>query len=249
MFRMLRLKPPNGWNAVAWELGIVTLGVFIALAVQQWEEGRDWEQRVDASRAAIRSEVADHYNWSVEWRVVSPCILAQLDTLERRVEASGAALDPAPTFRGTGGRYVLRMPAKEYATSVWSAAQSNGVSSRLDPDLHNELSQYYEQLRLLVGHVEQNGIDSRRLIILSRPIPLDPMTRYSMLQTLAELRGRVEFVDLLSGQVIERIVSIDMVPPADVTKQQVERFGTYRFCRSQDLPMRSLAEASRPLAN
>ena len=23
MFRLLRLKPPHGWNAVGWELGIV----------------------------------------------------------------------------------------------------------------------------------------------------------------------------------------------------------------------------------
>jgi len=27
MFRMMKLSPPHGWNAVAWELGIVTLGV------------------------------------------------------------------------------------------------------------------------------------------------------------------------------------------------------------------------------
>ena len=35
MFRLLRLKPPHGWNAVIWELAIVTLGVLIALAAQQ----------------------------------------------------------------------------------------------------------------------------------------------------------------------------------------------------------------------
>lgn len=34
MFRLLRLKPPHGWNAVAWELGIVTLGA------QQWANDR-----------------------------------------------------------------------------------------------------------------------------------------------------------------------------------------------------------------
>ena len=33
MFRMLRLKPPHGWNAVAWELSVVVLGVLIALVI------------------------------------------------------------------------------------------------------------------------------------------------------------------------------------------------------------------------
>jgi hypothetical protein len=27
MLRLTKLTPPHGWNAVAWELGIVTLGV------------------------------------------------------------------------------------------------------------------------------------------------------------------------------------------------------------------------------
>ena len=38
MFRLFKLRPPHGWNAVAWELGIVTLGVLIALAAQQLVE-------------------------------------------------------------------------------------------------------------------------------------------------------------------------------------------------------------------
>ena len=35
MFRLLKLRPPNGWNAAAWELAIVVLGVLIALGAQQ----------------------------------------------------------------------------------------------------------------------------------------------------------------------------------------------------------------------
>ena len=31
MFRLIKLNPPNGWNAVAWELAIVAIGVLIAL--------------------------------------------------------------------------------------------------------------------------------------------------------------------------------------------------------------------------
>ena len=35
MFRLLKLRPPHGWNAVALELAIVPLGVLIALGAQQ----------------------------------------------------------------------------------------------------------------------------------------------------------------------------------------------------------------------
>lgn len=40
MFRLLKLKPPHGWNAVAWELAIVTLGVLLAFQIDQWGEQR-----------------------------------------------------------------------------------------------------------------------------------------------------------------------------------------------------------------
>ena len=46
MFRMLRLKPPNGWHAVGWELLIVTLGVLVALGAQQLVEAINWKREV-----------------------------------------------------------------------------------------------------------------------------------------------------------------------------------------------------------
>ena len=33
MFKSLKLKPPHGWNAVVWDLAIVTVGVLIALGL------------------------------------------------------------------------------------------------------------------------------------------------------------------------------------------------------------------------
>ena len=85
---MLKLSPPHGWRAVTWELGIVTLGVLIALGAQQWAEARSWDAKLRQSRAAISDELAKHYNWSVEWRIVLPCLIAQTDRLRDRVEQS-----------------------------------------------------------------------------------------------------------------------------------------------------------------
>lgn len=58
MFRMLKLRPLHGWNAVAWELAIVTLGVLIALGAQQVVETLH-----DRSTAAeTRKDVTDELN-------------------------------------------------------------------------------------------------------------------------------------------------------------------------------------------
>jgi hypothetical protein len=36
----------------------VTIGMLIALAAQQWAEGRNWQSKAKASKAALRDELA-----------------------------------------------------------------------------------------------------------------------------------------------------------------------------------------------
>jgi hypothetical protein len=76
VFKLSGLKPPHGWNVVAWDLAIVTLGVLIALVVQQWADERNTDHRTREALAGIKDEMASHYIQSVEWRVVEPCIVA-----------------------------------------------------------------------------------------------------------------------------------------------------------------------------
>lgn len=227
----------------------MTLGVLIALGAQQWADDRDWAGRVKVSRAALRDELAEHYTWSVEWRMVSPCLSAQLDTLQRRVLASGATLEPAPVFSEPTFSYIIRLPSKEYGRSAFDAAIGDGVAQRFDPVFRRELNSHYAQADFMAAMTRQNGDDYQELFGLSRPIPVDPSVRFALLLTLDRLRGRIEFMDLLSGQLIDHVMRVGMVPPASQVRLDVERFGTYRFCRTQRLPLRSWKEATTPIAN
>lgn len=250
MFRMLKLNPPNGWRAVVWELGIVTLGVLVALGAQQWVEERSWRAKVIQSREAIRDELAKHYSWSVEWRVVAPCLLAQIDALQQRIERSGDRLDPAPVFSdGAISQFVLRMPSKDYAHGAWQAAISDGVAPRFDPKLRSELNDHYSQAATVQDESVRNTEEFTSLRTLGRAIPLDPMVRYTLLERLDALRGRADFMDLQSGQLINHIEKAVMVPDAISARRDVERFGTYKFCKTHGLPLRSFADAMKSVPN
>lgn len=249
MFRLLRVRPPNGWPAVWWELAIVTLGVLIALIVQQWADGRAWAGKAEATRAALREELAQHYSWSVEWRAVAPCMLAQIERLRRRVLASGATLEPAPVFRNANFSFVLRLPSKEYGRSVYEAALADGVMQRFGPDFRRELNSHYAQVDFLEAMTRQNGGDYQELFGLSRAIPLDPGVRFELLRTLDRLAGRIEYMDLLSGQLIDHVANVGMVPAAAGVRHDVERFGTWSFCRGQRLPLRTFRQAMTPVPN
>lgn len=235
---------------MAWEFVIVTAGVLIALWVQQWADERNWQARAADTRTGLRAEVADHYYWAVEWRVVEPCILAQIDALMERVERSGDQLDPAPVYTGANGQhFVLRIPSKEYSTTIWDAAVDEGVTNRFSDQSQLELNNYFEQLANVKAHVAQNSADERSLSILSRAVRLDPSVRFAILQKLTDLRSRTEFDSLLNGQLIDRVVRLRLVPDAAETRRQVERYGTFQHCKAQGLPMRSFAEAMKPVDN
>jgi len=83
MFRLTRLEPPHGWNAVAWELAIVTLGVLIALGAQQIVEGIHDRREVGQLRSALRAELADDRARWEHMRASDPCTLQRLDAIDR----------------------------------------------------------------------------------------------------------------------------------------------------------------------
>jgi hypothetical protein len=243
-------RPPHGWREIIWEILIVTVGVFIALAVQQWSENRSWKSKARTATEQLRDEVSDHYAWSVEWRMVAPCIVAQIDLLQKRVLDSGDRLVPAPVYEEPNvPKYEIREPAKEYHSTVWQAIINDGVSPYLEPRLRNELASHYTKAQVLTELTDRNLVDQDRLHLLSLPLPLDPSTRLSLLQTLADLRGRTEFMDLLSGQLIDHIVKERMVPSPVATERRVSRYRTYSFCRAHELPTRSFRDAMVPVPN
>jgi hypothetical protein len=51
-------KPLHGWRAFAGEVGIIVLGVIIALAFGQVAEAWQWHQEVGTTRKSIHREMA-----------------------------------------------------------------------------------------------------------------------------------------------------------------------------------------------
>lgn len=87
MFRLLRLKPPHGWNAVAWELAIVTLGVVIALAAQQFVDAFHWRREVSGFRDAVRAELNENLATYTFRMKQNHCVGARLDELQRWLDS------------------------------------------------------------------------------------------------------------------------------------------------------------------
>jgi len=122
MFRLTRLAPPHGWNAVAWELAIVTLGVLIALAAQQFVDGIHQRNEVTQLVGALRSELADDRARWEHMRASDPCTVQRLDALERW---NGAA--PA----GASLKRAYRLFLWNQHTGAWDLAKTSETTSNI----------------------------------------------------------------------------------------------------------------------
>src|SRR5688572_8475743 len=249
MFRLMRLKPPHGWIAVAWELAIVTLGVLLALAAQQWVENRTLEGKVEASKTALRDELAEHYDYAVEFRTVYPCTQAQLRRLLEHVESGVPVMDAVPIYKEQNFRFVLRLPSKVNPTDAWDAAVNDGLVQRFEPSFRRHLAGHYAQIAAIQNLIADNDETERGLVALTHRLSLESAVRYSIVKEIEQLSGRLDTLDLYYGQEIENIQNVGMLPPAEEAQALTERYGTYQFCKARSLPMRSFKDAMQAVPN
>ena len=120
MFRLLRLKPPHGWNAVAWELAIVTLGVLIALAAQQIVQAAQNRSTARETRAEVTDELNSDLMSIALRQSIEPCIdrrLSELRAVVTEWEKTGSFESP---------KWVSQSPPIEIELSRYDAALSAG---------------------------------------------------------------------------------------------------------------------------
>ena len=141
MFRLMRLKPPNGWSAVGWELAIVTLGVLMALAAQQAVEAVNQRREAAETRTALTNEIIETLAILELRRTAQPCI-------DRRLgEVRAIVNEWARTGKFKTPRWISQATWFAVNTARFNAAQSAGRLTLLPSE-----EQY--RLGLIVGSLQ-----------------------------------------------------------------------------------------------
>jgi hypothetical protein len=133
-------KPLHGWREFIGEVGVIVLGVLIAIALEQLVEMVHWNNQVREGRSALDEEMA-HTNRAFEFRAAAhDCIAERLKKLEQIVERV-AGHDPSPEVGE-----VIPDIGNALSNSVWEtnrAAQTLTHFERLPLRLYGS---YYMQL-------------------------------------------------------------------------------------------------------
>ena len=115
-------KPLHGWRAFAGEVGIIMLGVLLALGAEQVVETMHQRSEVDQLRQSLRAELADgRARWEI-MRAADRCTPKRLDVLNHWL----ATAPPNATLQHAFPLYLFSMHS-----SAWDIAKSNPAIDQL----------------------------------------------------------------------------------------------------------------------
>ena len=115
-------KPLHGWREFAGEVGIIVLGVLIALGAEQVVETIHERHEVDQLRQSLRAELADSRARWENMRAADACATRRLDTLAHWL----ATAPPNATIQRPYPLFLWSMHS-----SAWDIARSNPAINRL----------------------------------------------------------------------------------------------------------------------
>lgn len=130
-------KPIHGWRAFIGEVGIIVLGVLIALGFGQLAETIHEGTIASQARDAVRAEVRENLWWLEYRRLREPCIrrrLAELDDLLARARRG----EPTPLVHRIG-----ILPHAKITTLRWQANAQAGRASLFTGDEQRMLGNMY----------------------------------------------------------------------------------------------------------
>lgn len=130
-------KPLHGWRALAGEVGIIVLGVLIALGAGQVVEIIHDRQLASDARENIRAEAAVDLGFIRDRLSAQSCIDRRIGELEQILSQTGdGPLVRQPTW-------VSRAPFWPIYSGRWQAATASGRNSLFSPDEQGRFSSLY----------------------------------------------------------------------------------------------------------
>jgi type II secretory pathway pseudopilin PulG len=173
-------KPLHGWRAFAGEVGIIVVGVLIALAAEQTVQAVHERSIAREARNNVIAEIEQDMDVFRRRAQIQPCIDRRLDEIEQLIRAAPAPL-PRPLWIG-------RPQVWEMYTQRWNTASVGGRTSLLTLDQQSSFAVIYSRFAATeqMQQIEQQAwARLRGLEILPR---LDPAAAKDMVEALEEAR-------------------------------------------------------------
>lgn len=146
-------KPLHGWREFAGEVGIIVVGVLIALAAEQLVESLHWRAEVRDAKAALSQDMAQT-NRVFAYRVAAhDCVARRLDRIGEITEASAEHKGPPSVVD------VFPDIGNALSKSAWETSRAGQVLQHFDRKSLGLYSVYYMQVDNVGAFMMREGDD------------------------------------------------------------------------------------------
>ena len=225
-------KPLHGWRAFAGEVGIIVLGVLIALGfgkiVEQWQ----WHEDVGTARQAIADELVAAASQGAERLAVEDCLRDRIGELSARLNATrgdwtGDPLPadprPEPHWDNRAMGRVYSVPLRGWSQDAWDTAKSTGAISHMRHDEVADYSAIYAEVAGIRDFQREELPLESKLAFLSVDQTLDGSARADALGTLGQLDALNAVIAGLSSLMIDQMKNLHLHIDRAETAREIRR--------------------------
>lgn len=195
-------KPLHGWRELAGEVGIIVVGVLIALGAEQVVQAIHQKREARAAEDEVRGELAHNVAMLRSRWAVRACVANRVDELQQLIgSASSDGTIATPGWVGRPQFWTMQM-------ARWEATSQSGRAALLPP---NELALYgslYSFMTRMNETTAQEQLDWARLRTLEQIHRLTPEMAFQLNSTLQEVRyinWRINIWTIQISQLADRL--------------------------------------------
>jgi hypothetical protein len=212
-------KPIHNWREFLKEVGIIVLGVAIALTAEQAVQWLHWQGEVNIARQAIFAEVrANNTTFSARRIAYAPC-------LERQAFEAGRILDDLQAGRSPGSFTVFHVGAHTVLNeNDWQSERSAQSLTHFPRAELAQLSSHYAILPLFRGWLDQEADAWQALSVLRhapKEIPIGDVLR--LRKALATVQWTENLLVLNAGRQLRLNRQLGIADPPD-QRERAKRF-------------------------
>jgi hypothetical protein len=190
-----RPKRVQGWRDFVQEVGIIFIGVVIALAAGEIVDAWNWHREVEIVKDSLDDELSDVIFSAQERIKIADCQRQTLDRLEQLAEESHGTLviRNSPLTRN-----------RLWGSAAWEAAVASGTIAHMRHDERNIYANLFSFTRLFRDlNLRQEELWSR-INAYRHPRVLTDESRARFVETVSELRALTGTMNLAAKQFVEQ---------------------------------------------
>ena len=204
----------EGWRELAKEIGIIVVGVLIALGAEQAVEALHWRHRVAEAEKAMGAELLQNMSDGYYRLAISPCLSERLETVRQALTASHEENAPVPVMART------RAPLRPWQNDEWESARALQITGHMPTERLTAWSEAYFFVVAVRGTQEREQEALADLETLSvNAGRLEPAERDRLFRALVQARAQLRLMSLGPTLMIQRAAALGLtLSPAEMSR-------------------------------